>query len=224
MEKELLRVVLEDLDYLTKEWNQDIDDASLRRASPALRSLLVEGTLLAVARQIGKEVRVLSPAIYQVLTDDQLRLRKYWQSGGAKYKGVIVQAMGVRNSALSPDEVKAEYEQTKDVMGKNYPVKLAFFLRQPSFVIEGIFINREEVIKYVANKLGGAHYDNSRKPKTSAPGVSLEEKYALLDSARNSTMLADKNAIYYELLSIGQRLVNSKDVQELRKTLRDMLK
>ena len=165
----------------------------------------------------------MSPAIYQVLTDDQLRMRKYWQSGGAKYKGIIIQAMGVRNRALSPEEVKAEYEQTKDIMGKNYPVKLVIFLRQPSFVIEGIFINREEVIKYVANKLGGAHYDSSRKPKTSARDVSLGEKYTLLDSVRSSTMLADKNAIYYELLSIGQRLVNSKDVQELRKALRKML-
>ncbi len=143
LDKELLRIVLEDLDYLTQEWNQDIDDASLRRASPVLRSLLVEGNLLAVTRQIGKEVRVLTPAIYQVLTDDQLRLRKYWQSGGAKYKGVVVQAMGVRNRALSPDEIKADYEQTKGVMGKNYPVKLAFFLHQPSFVIEGTFVNSQ---------------------------------------------------------------------------------
>jgi len=108
-------------------------------------------------------------------------------------------------------------------MGKNYPVKLAISLRQPSFVIEGILINREEVIKYVSNKLGGAHYDSSRKPRASSRGVSLEEKYALLDSARNSTMLADKNAIYYELLSIGQRLVNSKDVQQVRKALRGVL-
>jgi hypothetical protein len=109
-------------------------------------------------------------------------------------------------------------------MGKNYPVKLAVFLRQPSFVIEGTFINREEVIKYVTNKLGGAHYDSTREPQTSSSGVSLEGKYALLDSVRNSTMIADKNAIYYELLSIGQRLINSKDIQQLRKTLKGILR
>jgi len=74
----MLRVVLEDLDYLTKEWNQDIDDASLRRASPVLRSLLVEGALLAAAKQMGNEVKVLAPAIHQVLTDEQLGTRKYW--------------------------------------------------------------------------------------------------------------------------------------------------
>jgi hypothetical protein len=90
LDKELVRIVSEDLDYLTQEWNQDIDDASLRRASPVLRSLLVEGKLLTVARQVGKDVRVLTPAIYQVLADDKLRLRKYWQSGGAKYKGMVV--------------------------------------------------------------------------------------------------------------------------------------
>jgi len=33
MDIELVRVVQEDLDLLTKEWNQDIDDASLRQAS-----------------------------------------------------------------------------------------------------------------------------------------------------------------------------------------------
>ena len=35
-----------------------------------------------------------------------------------------------------------------------------------------------------------------------------------------STVTADKNAIYYELLGIGQRVVNSRDIRALRKHLK----
>jgi len=34
MDIELARIVADDIDFLAREWNKDIDDASLRRASP----------------------------------------------------------------------------------------------------------------------------------------------------------------------------------------------
>lgn len=222
LDKELLKIVSEDLNYLAIEWNQDIDDASLRRASPVLRSLLVEGKLSFSARQIGKDIRVLTPAIHKVYTDQDLQQMRFWQAGGAKYKGMQIQAASMINRALSAQEIKVDYERTKSVIGKNYPVKLSVFMRQPSIVVEGNCINREEIIKYVANKLGGAHYDSSRKDNNSKHGLSLEDKYVLLDSVHKGTVVADKNAIYYELLSIGQRLVNSRDIRQLRKTLKNI--
>lgn len=218
MDIELAQIVAEDIDYLSREWNQDIDDPSLRRASPILRSLLVEGQLAKVAHACGRNLRIMTPAINRVLTETELKQSVYWQAGGAKYKGMEIQATSIVNRALSAQEIKAKYERDKKLIGKSYPVKLGTFLRQPSFVVEGILINREEVIKYVANKLGGAHYDESRSTTTKhAP--TLEDKYALLDKLRAGTYVAEKNAIYYELLSIGQRVVNSRDIQHLRKQL-----
>jgi hypothetical protein len=222
MDLELARIVAEDIDFLTREWKQDIDDASLRRASPILRSLLVEGKLGKVAHDCGRSLQIMAPAINKVLTEAELKEKVYFQAGGAKYRGLEVQTMSMVNRALSEKEIKANYECDKKVIGKSYPVKLGAFLRQPSFVVDGVLIHREEVIKYVSNKLGGAHYDNTRK--TGAKGeAALEGKYALLDKIRSGTSVADKNAIYYELLSIGQRVVNSRDVRHLQKQLQTLI-
>jgi hypothetical protein len=219
MDLELARLVAEDLDYLFKEWNQDIDDASLRRSSPVLRALLVEGLLGRAAHQVGREMRVMAPAIGRVVTDGELRECTFFQAGGAKYKGMIVQSMSMIPRAETPAEMKESYERQKEIIGKSYPVKMGVFLKQTSFVVKGVLINREEVIKYVANKLGGAHYDSSRAPSKVEGEVSLDQKYALLDEVRTGMSTADKNAVYYELLSIGQRVVNSRDIRGLRKHL-----
>lgn len=219
---ELARVVAEDLDFLSREWNQDIDDASLRRASPILRSLLIEGKLGKIAHDCEKSLRIMAPAINRVITETELKEKVYFQAGGAKYKGMEVQAISIVNRALSENEIKANYERDKKAIGKSYPVKLGVFLRQPSFVVDGILIYREEVIKYVSNKLGGAHYDDARE--TDAKGeAALNRKYLLLDKVRSGTNIADKNAIYYELLSIGQRVVNSRDVRHLQKQLQTLI-
>lgn len=223
MDVQLARLVAEDLDYLFKEWNQDIDDASLRRSSPILRALLVEGLLGRAARQINREIRVMAPAIGRVVSEAELRECTFFQAGGAKYKGTMVQSMSLMSRAKTPAEMKASYERSKDVIGKSYPVKMGVFLKQASFVVRGVLINREEVIKYVANKLGGAHYDSSRAAPKDGGDVSLEQKYALLDEVRAGMSTADKNAIYYELLSIGQRVVNSRDIRVLRKHLVQVL-
>lgn len=223
MDLDLARLVAEDLDYLFNEWNQDIDDASLRRSSPVLRALLVEGLLARAAHQVNRDIRIMAPAIGRVVTKPELRECSFFQAGGAKYKGMMVQSMSMVPRAKTPEEIKASYERSKDVVGKSYPVKIGVFLKQISFVVKGVLINREEVIKYVANKLGGAHYDSSRTTPTDTNQVSLEQKYGLLDEVRNGMITAEKNAVYYELLSIGQRVVNSRDIRHLRKQLAQAL-
>lgn len=223
IDRNLLQLVLEDIEYLASEWNQDIDDASLRRASVVLRSLLIEGRLITAAKGVEQDIRILTPAIAKAYSETELKSMHYYQAGGGKYKGSIVQSLCIVKRAKSPDEIKADYEKQKELINKNYPVKLSEFLRQASFAINGVIINREEVIKYVANKLGGAHYDSTRRISPSGSSVCLEDKYMILDNVRNSTEVADKNAIYYELLSIGQRLVNSRDIQHLQKNLKRFL-
>lgn len=219
MDLDLARLVAEDLDYLFRDWNQDIDDASLRRSSPVLRALLVDGLLARAAHQVGRGIRVMAPAISRVVTEVELRECIFFQTGGAQYKGMIIQSMSVITRAKTSAEIKASYEREKGVIGKSYPVKLGVFLKQTSFVVKGVLINREEVIKYVANKLGGAHYDASRTTSKERADISLEQKYALLDEVRTSIVTADKNTAYYELLGIGQRVVNSRDIRALRKHL-----
>ncbi|MCK5260042.1 MAG: hypothetical protein KAJ70_03180 [Candidatus Omnitrophica bacterium] len=217
MDKELIKIVKEDLEFLKTKWNQDIDDASLRQTSPILRSLLIEGKLLQCAPYFNISLNVMAPLVSKQYELNNLDTIVFFQSGGAKYKGMEIQMLCQRNVALSLDEIKKTYEDQKDIIGKNYPEKLSKFLKQTSFVINSIAINREEVIKYVANKLGGVHYDSSRKVSNNISNVTLEDKYYLMDDVRKNHITADKNSIYYELLSIGQRLINSGDVLELLK-------
>jgi hypothetical protein len=165
----------------------------------------------------------MAPAIGRMTTEAELRECKFFQAGGALHKGMMVQSVSMIARAKTETEIKASYERGKAVMGKSYPVKLGTFLKQTSLVVNGVLINREEVIKYVANKLGGAHYDTSRESAKDPNQSSLEQKYKLLDEVRNGLAVADRNAIYYELLSIGQRLVNSRDIRQLRKYLTHVL-
>ena len=221
MDIDLIITVSEDLDYLSEEWTQDIDDASLRRASPVLRSLLIENQLMKVANILNEEIKIMAPVISKsdsYLNDPSI---VFYQSGGAKYKGVEIQFLTILNRAKSPEEIKADYEREKVAIGQIYPEKLSLFMKQISFVISGVKINREEVIKYIANKKGGAHYDDSRKIDIIGPKGELEKKYSLLDNIHNGTYTADKNAVYYELLSIGQRLIESNDVQRIRQILKN---
>ena len=223
MDMELARVVSEDLEYLLVEWNQEIDDASLRRNSPVIRSLLIEGNLRRIANEADRQIRVMAPAIGRLTTDAELCEYQFFQAGGALYKGMIVQSMSMVPRAKTAAEIKASYERSKESIGKSYPVKLSVFLKQTSMVVDGVLINREVIIKYVANKLGGAHYDRSRENSKTGGNISLEHKYELLDKVRSGVTVADKNAIYYELLSIGQRLVNSRDIRQLQKYLTHVL-
>jgi hypothetical protein len=219
MDIDLIKTVSEDLDYLSEEWTQDIDDASLRRTSPVLRSLLIDNQLMKVADMLNEEIKIMAPFIskYDHYLNDQSIV--FYQAGGAKYKGIEIKFLKQLNRAKLPEEIKADYEREKSLIGQIYSVKLSLFMKQISFMINGLKINREEVIKYIANKRGGAHYDGSRKTDLNGSKGELEKKYLLLDDVYNSKFTADKNAVYYELLSIGQRLIESNDVQRIRQIL-----
>lgn len=117
---------------------------------------------------------------------------------------------------MTPEEIKTDFEKQKEMDGRSYTIKLSKFMKQVSFKIRNVKINREEVIKYIANKKGGAHYDSSREKNRD-----LEVKYSLLDSIYSNSSILDKNAVYYELLSIGQRLIGSNDVTRIRQILKN---
>lgn len=220
IDNELIKIVAEDLEYLANDWSQDIDDPSLRRASPVLRSLLIDGQLMKVVNMLNEEISVMAPLISKY--EDELHDSSvvFYQSGGAKYKGIEVMFVKEKNIAMSPAEIKAEYEKQKNIIGQNYPLKLSKFMKQISFLVKGIKINREEVIKYIANKRGGAHFDSSRKTDKAGSKGDLENKFKMLDEIHKGITVADKNAVYYELLSIGQRLINSHDVKRIREIIK----
>lgn len=89
------------------------------------------------------------------------------------------------------------------------------FLRSTAALLEGTSVPRAEIIKYCANRLGGAHGGGRPgSPARAAMWAKLDLLYALLPT--------DLHAIWTELISIGRFVANSPDVDRLRETFRRM--
>ncbi len=216
---QMLQVVIEDLEYLSTTWDQSIDDASLRRASPILRRFIYEGDLDHAWQSVGFSENLSFEAtnLDFFLEGHLLGEIKFATAGGALYQGMQVWgAFHIEGRSLSEEEIKADYNRTK-----NGPFTANFdtekFKQSSCVVIEGQKVSRVSVIKYVANKLGGTHFDTSRK------GRKDDQIFALLDKAYGNVQIAGKNYIYYELLSIGQSIVNSSKTQRLMKKIKELL-
>jgi len=126
------------------------------------------------------------------------------QSGGMQRAGGMVAGIFVRNAAMSPEEIKARYEAVKDGP-PTAELLLSGWLGAPCMRIQGVAINSRDIIKYVANMLGGVHFDESRSP-------AKEPAYIALDQARSMKLL-DLDAVYGQLTAIGQQLLASPGVQ-----------
>jgi len=218
MNSYILKVVASDLKYLGEEWDQDIDDDSLRRSSNVLRMLLVDGKLLEVWRSAGfdDQPQIVAPTLEEHLKRFRLEDIQLAQAGGAEFKGITVAAIFTLSTSLNQEQIKELYALGPRVHTASY--KLADFIESPCIIVEGIIITRRELVKYVANKLGGAHIDQRRdisKPQ--------ERKFVYLDKIRETMQVAGKPAIYYELLSIGQSLVRSDDIKRLRQRLDNLI-
>jgi len=213
MSNYLLEVVANHLRFLCEEWDQNIDDESLRRSSNVLRMLLVEPNLLNAWQIAGfsREPEIVAPTLEKHLQTYSLNDILFATAGGAEYKGTTIAMLCISSEARTPEQIR-EISKIGPFILKHH--KLVEFSESTCIIVRGLSVNRRELIKYVANKLGGDHIDLRRD--LSKP---LEQKFAYLDKIRETIQVAEKNAIYYEILSIGQSLVRSDDVQRLRNRL-----
>lgn len=207
--EDLIAPVREDVRYLIKEWPNGLEDDALRRASPVLRRLLVDGDLQRAWRLAGfeKQPMVTSMSLEPSIAGVDPSRVLLASIGGAKANGVIVGGVLMFNYALSEAELKAR-------AGYGPPVESTLPLRAyaeaPCVMTGGRLISRHTVIKYVANKLGGAHHDKKR-------GNDKDElAFVLLDKVGRDLRLRvlDKPVVYFELLGIGQVLAKSSDIRK----------
>ena len=106
---ELVRTVASDLQYLKREWDQEVDDDSLRRSSTVLRRLLIYGDDGHTWREAGfpKEPRVRATDLEAWLADSR-RLHAVVRAaaGGAKYHGADIRVPILWNYVMSEEEAK----------------------------------------------------------------------------------------------------------------------
>ena len=202
----LVTVVRQDLTYLREEWDQEISDDSLRRSSNVLRNLLVEDQFGRAWRIIGfeRQPKLTAPDLEYYIEDLDSSKITLAQAGGALYHGMMICALASGRYALSPEHIRKRAQKGPYALEKEF--YLSEYLDSSCMVINGIRISRRHLIKYVANKLGGTHIDFRRDPSSEA-----DKQYIALDSVPNNIEVAEKKAMYYELLSIGQCIAKAAD-------------
>lgn len=206
----LLKIVREDLRFLVEEWNQEVDDASLRRSSTVLRLLLVQGELQRAWKAAGfpAEPEIVTSTLTPTLATFPRSRILFAAAGGAKYRGVELRGVLAIEGA-SQDEM--ESNRAHGVPEER--LRLRAFIEGPCIVVGGDLVPRRILIKYIANTQGAAHFDRKR------PDDHEGRLFRRLDETAQRFKLLDKSAVYFELLSIGQAIVRADDIQRLSETL-----
>jgi len=209
---EAMRIVHSDLDFIAKEWTDQVDDDTLRRFSATLRQLLVdEGGLMQKVEdwiQTKCYVQASSRNMENAGSDDTA----FFSTGGARFNGMTIQDITISNRVLDAKEIRDNYSNNSRPRLVKYSIEK--YLSAPCITYEGETFNRTDLIKFVANKLGGTHYELEKKKLA---------RMRSLDNAKEQIYIAGKSSIYYEFLSIGQTIVKSKYTNKLKKKIRLIL-
>jgi len=97
---------------------------------------------------------------------------------------------------------------------KPVTLNLRDFVKGNRIISRGTSVSTEEVIQYFANKMGGVHFDQSRKN-------SLARKYLLLDRLLSGeervpdVRLNDRHPVHHEMFCIAGALLNSPSISKL---------
>ncbi len=204
----LLQTVVADLRRLESSWNGDsIDETILRQESGILRRLLVDGTLRRLIKQVNhREPQIEAVDLMALIGGVDRRLVAFASAGGGTYNNMTVEGTYIYRAAMTPEQIKQRYERSNPTRF----IGLGKYLDNPCLLIEGTSIKRSQLIQYFANKLGGVHFDERRNP-------AKEKAFIMLDSFLGKASIADTDAIHFELLSMGQALLKSPQIQELLK-------
>lgn len=199
---DLPRVVAEDLTFLRDTWEEQVSDSLLRQSSAVLRRLAVEGDYGRAWRSVGfeREPRVRTMTLDGILRSIPAKRLLYASPGGALLQGAELGQIVIPKALynLPPD----------DGSGLNTTqLGLSAFMDAPGAVIRGDLISRRDIVKFVANKLGGAHYDPDRRDSRAF------EELDWLMTTRSIARMAflDKSPLYFDLVSIGQAIAKSPD-------------
>jgi len=194
---ELIAIVREDLSYLATDWpSGDIRDDEIRRSTTVLRRLFTYRDLLKVwFTVVGKKDFIVPSSFVYVNDIKRLGEVTYATSSPAQSVGMKVFA------AIEFNKIQ---NGTPPISIRDEVAPLKRYLNQPACVISGVLITRDEIVQFVANKCGGAHFDDNRnKPNERAMQVMTQY------------FIGNRPALIHEMLSCGQVLVASESTKDL---------
>jgi hypothetical protein len=170
----------------------DADEASLAVASGSLRFLLVQDWLGQAwkASGLGGPMTFKAWCITSTQGDDVVA----YCGGGDVLPGVPISAC--HNATLS--------ERSLD---------LAAFRQKPRIQIGTVKVSTVQLIQYVANTLGGSHFDpEGKSPKSRKPVFDLLRRVEAGEFPSFISQVNGRNLVHHELLSVGQVVIRSPQV------------
>lgn len=167
--EELARLLLADIRALVPlafPHNRAVSEAHIRLMAVTMRRWLVDGDLQKLLAPLRQS------ALFDVLGNSQAKAYatksnafRYYLTGGIKVNGQPLSH--IYESQLSEAAVDRSFMQEGHVR-----LTLKKFLAQPRLLYDGNWFNTGQILRFVANKLGGNHLDFDRSGE-----------WALLDAA-----------------------------------------
>lgn len=206
-------MVAADILSLRVERTEDITNDALRRLSPVLRRLLVERDLQQAWRTAGFESEPVIEAFSLNATVAGFSLdRVVFAAVGSERpsRGDALHTVMITSGNLDDD---LRTLSRRDRPWKQ-PFCLSAFCKGACLIIGGEPISRAAVVKHVANKLGGEHFDSWRSNRSG------ERSFRLLDSELTTGTIHRREVIYFQLLAIGQSVGRSEDLNRFVERVR----
>lgn len=209
---DLREIVAADVAHLRNTWADGMDPHVLRREAVTLRRLLVDngGDLARLWRMLGREGQ---PTIQGGF---DLREFPHWRGlafgtadvmpvhGGAELGGVMLW----EQEAMKDPEIAAVMAQPPG----DGTMPLRQYVEAVCIVITEKPVRRLDLITYLTNNRGGAHFD--RRGRAGDP--QRRAAHELLDRARREGMaINQQEAAFGQLIAIARNVVHSLDVQWL---------
>ena len=206
---EIVKIHLELLEETTNEI------ASAKQAIKASISLrfLFDGNLNHAAHEMGFDLKIMAPDLRQVPTSNAL----LFACGGYQIGKQDIQPYYLYREPGPNSPHRAQFDRereraTSPVRHLLTEYKLNKFMKQPCVAFAGHQFDREAVVRFVANKCGGAHHHDSNKKFGE-----IEHHMANIGHTLKLPG-GDVSAIFLETLGTAWFLLNSPSVNKLRTT------
>lgn len=197
---EVVRIHLDILEAVLRE---QPGESQAIRASVSLR-FLMDRALSRVANDAGEALRIPSPDLKGIPIDQAL----VFACGGYAIGGIKFAPYYAYRKPGTASPNRWQFDRQAGASPREHSLveaKLGTFLQSPCLAILGELFSRETVIRYVANKCGGAHHhdDTTRFDAIEHGVTSVGQGLAMNGDGLSAVFLETLGSAYFMLASPG---------------------
>ena len=237
VEQSRLLTVAEDIEYFSQWWkSESVDTTAIRHGSGILRRLLVEDAAGTGWRALGfkKEPTIQGPDLLAFFRKEKFDVGPTAGaiSAGVRHEGIDTAFLSARSvdnpttGVLASADVGFAVCVGSAMRDARNPapsadldplIERTWYLHEcldaPGMIRRGMILNRREVIKHVANEMGGVHVSKSSSQHRDLQ-IEAENKLFI------KGLIREIRGQYIEILAIGQAVAKSPDLQLLATEIR----